>query len=59
MSLPFLLRALIHCEGPTLMTLTSSKPHHLPKSPSLNAVTLRVRASAQEFGEAAIQSVAN
>ena len=48
MSLPFLLRAVIHSEGPTLMT--SSKPNQLPGSPSVNAITLRIPASAQELG---------
>ena len=48
MSLPFLLRALIHSEAPTPMT--SSKPNQLPVSPSVNAITLRSPASAQDLG---------
>lgn len=36
-----------HHEGPTFMP--SSKPHHLPKLPSPNTITLEVRALTYQF----------
>ena len=30
--------------------MTSSKPNHLPKAPSPNAITLEVKASVYKFG---------
>ena len=39
--------------------MTSSDPDYFPKAPPPDIITLRVRASTGEFGEAASQSIGN
>ena len=48
------IRALFHHEGHTLMT---SSKHYFPKAPSLNTITLGIRASTYEFGEDTVHSI--